>query len=799
MKSFLRLFARAPGFALVSILTVALGIGSVTAIYSVARAVVFRPLPFADEDSLAWVWSTRPDRDRAFFSIPHFQELKATNTSTVDLAAITPLGITVTGFSEPERVQGWLVTPNLFPLLGTEAHLGRLPGIADELPGATPVAALGYGYWRRRFGGDPTIVGQSLVFNGTAHTVVGILPPTFFIPTWESDVLLSLAFDRDSRREARGIQFLRAIARLKPGVTPAAAEAEFANLTRLAVSRHPETDASITPPRFVPLRTEAIAGYGNSLRLLLGAAAVLLLVTCTNLAGLFAARALAQQRDAAVRLALGARASTLFRTTLGEGLWLAGCGGLLGLTGCALAIKPLLGLAPADLPRAALVTVDANVAAVGLGCTLLLGFGISLLPAWRLARTSPHDALRGVRTATGRSGRRNLLVGCQLALCTVLLVGTGLLARSVEKLFAAQPGFDARGVLVVQAAFGSAQRDFPALVASIEECVRRLKEMPGVSAASLTSILPLSGVNTRSEFTRADRPPAKPTDTLSAANRFVLEDYFRTVGIPLHAGRELTANDDARSRRVVVIDRALAERHWPGENPLGQTIIVPDGRARTEYEIVGVAGSTKHFSLEEAATPALYFPVRQMPASLLPFFASRINFVVRTAGDPASLKEPARRTLRALDPAAVVSLRTLDEANAWAKAPRIFNARLLGFFGALSLLLVTIGLYAVTAQAVTARTREIGIRMALGADNRRVVREVLGDGLRLVALGIGIGLVLAYLLAPLGRSLLFQINFFDPATYGVIAVSLGGVAVLAAWLPARRAAQVDPIITLRGD
>lgn len=800
MKPALRSLARSPVFALVSVLTVALGIASVTAIYSVANAVVFRPLPFQAEESLAWVWSTRPDRDRAFFAIPHFLDLKRANTTTVDIAAITPLGVTVSGLGETERVSGWRVTANLFPLLGTAAHLGRLPGPSDDRADAAPVAVMGYGYWQRRFGGDSSVIGRALTLNGTAHTIIGVLPPSFFIPTWESDLIVAQPLETDPRREDRGTNFLRAIARVKPGVSLAEAQAEFTALTRHLVQRYPDTDAAITAPRFVPLRTEAIAGYGNSLRVLLGAAGVLLLIMCANLAGLLAARALARRRDAALCIALGASPALLFRSNLTEGFLLASVGGLLGTGGCALLLKPLLALAPADLPRAASVSVDGTVLAVALGCTLLTGLGVGLAPALRLASTVPQDVLKGSsHSATGRSRARSVLVASQIALCTVLLIGTGLLVRSLRNALSTEPGFRSHNVLNAQVSLAPGGRTVADVADFADEYARRLRALPGVQSASLTSILPLTGINTRSEFIRADRPPDKPSDTLSAANRFILEDFFKTLGIPLHAGRDFRAGDDAKARPVVIIDQALADRFWPGEDPLGKVIRLADGRRKHDLEIVGIAGATKHFSLEETATPAIYLPLRQMTPTLLSFFISRINFVARTEGAPLALKEAARRSLHSLAPDAAISLRSMDEAIAWAKAPRVFSIRLLGFFSGVAVLLAAIGLYAITSQAVTARTKEIGIRMALGADRADIMRNVLVDGARIVTLGIGTGLLLAAALTPLGATMLYGVRAIDPLTYAAIAGVLGSVALLASWLPARRATKIDPIIALRTD
>lgn len=800
MKFALRSLAKSPGFALVSILTVALGIASVTAIYSVANAVIFRPLPFHDDQSLAWIWSTRPDRDRAFFSIPHFLDLKRANTTTADLAAITPQAMSVSGLGEPERVLGWRVSTNLFELLGTQAHLGRMPRASDDLPGAAPVAVLGYSYWQRRLGGEAAMIGRTLTLNGTAHTIVGILPQAFFLPTWETEIVAVQSFETDARREDRGTNFLRAIARLKPGVTFRQAQSEFAALTQTLTQRFPDTDAAITAPRFVPLRSEAAGGYGSSLLLLLGAAGMLLLIMCANLGGLLAARALVRRRDAALCMALGASPARLFRSYLGEGFAIAAIGGVLGIVACALGLRGLLALAPADLPRAAFVNIDGTVLLVALGCIVVTGLGVGIAPALRLARTPPQDVLKSSsQAATSRSRARTILVGTQIALCTVLLIATGLFVRSLQELLEVQPGFVSRGVLTAQVSLPSTNRGVKEVVGFAEEFARRLREQPGVQSASLTHVLPLSGINTRSEFTRADRPPAKPSETLSAANRFILENFFQTMGIPLRGGRDFLPSDDVRSRPVVIIDQALADRFWPGEDPLGKVIRMPDGREKRDLEIIGVVGATKHFSLEEPATPALYLPVRQITPTLLSFFMARIIFVARIDGDPLALREPVRRTLRSIDAEAAVSLRSLDEAIAWAKAPRIFNLRLLGFFSAVAVLLAAIGLYAITSQAVTMRTREIGIRMALGADGSRIMREVLAGGARVVFAGVATGLACAAALAPLIGNMLYGVRAFDPVTFAVIGALLSAIGVAATWFPARRATRVDPIIALRSE
>jgi putative ABC transport system permease protein len=473
----------------------------------------------------------------------------------------------------------------------------------------------------------------------------------------------------------------------------------------------------------------------------------------------------------------------------------------LGIGACALGLRTFLAFAPADLPRAAFVNIDGAVLLVALGCILMTGLGVGIAPALRLARTPPQDVLKSSSQATtGRARARSILVGAQIALCTVLLIATGLFVRSLQQLLEIQPGFVSQGVLTAQVSLPSTNRGVKEVVSFVEEFARRLAEKPGVRSASLTHVLPLSGINTRSEFTRADRPPAKPSETLSAANRFILENFFQTMGIPMRRGRDFLPSDNEKGRPVVIIDQALADRFWPGEDPLGKVIRMPDGRGKRDLEIIGVVGATKHFSLEEPATPALYLPVRQITPTLLSFFVARMIFVARVDdADPLALRESVRRMLRDIDPDAAVSLRSFDEAIAWAKAPRIFNLRLLGFFAAAAVLLASIGLYAITSQSVTMRTREIGIRMALGADRSRITWEVLAAGARVVFVGIAVGLACAAALAPLIGNMLYGVHAFDPVTFAVIGALLSVIGLVSTWLPARRATKVDPIIALRSE
>ena len=797
-----RTLTKSPAFLLVALVTLAVGVGATTIIYSVVQGVLIRPLPFKDESNLAWVWSTRPDRDRAFFSILDFQETQQQNRTVADMAGLAPLAVNFTGMGEAERVLGVMVTPNFFSLLGVPAAVGRLPQTGDVTAGSTPIAVLGHGYWQRRFGGDPGIVGRVLQLNGVAHVVAGVIPSDFVIPNFDNDLIVVQDLANDSRRGERNTSFLRAIVRLKSGTTLALARQDFARINDEQVKKYPATNATKTAPRFVPLRDEITGLYRQNLLVLLGAAGLLLILLSANLAGLLTVRSLRRLREAALRTALGARPGDLAKMFLAEGLLLAVLGGTLGVLLAAWGLPQLLRFAPADLPRAAQIELSPAVIFVVSGVTLLIGTIIGLIPAIGLSRLAPNTVLKSGALGGGAPGRTGaLLVTAQVALSLTLLVVAGLFVRTLDTLRRTNPGFNVENVLTMQVALPAGR--YNALdkgIRYVDEGLVRLRSLPGAQHAAFATIVPLSGINTRGEYINPEHPPAKPTEKPSTRLIFISDDFFATFGVPLREGREFSQQDDYQHQQVAIVDETFARQQWPGQSPVGKRISLEDDpTGPRELVIVGVAGATKHFSIEEKPVPALYMSYRQFPRGNAWLFNVRMNFAVRTAGEPMALAEPARHAVKGLDAEIPMLVRSFHQATAWTIAPRFFNVNLLGFFAGAALLLSGLGLYAIIAQLVAARTREIGIRVALGAERTHVMRHVLGRGFRLVIAGLGAGWVLALIASRLIGGLLFGVGAFDVPTYFVATALIALAALLACWLPARRAAKVDPMIALRAE
>ena len=802
LRTACRALVKTPGFLIIGSLTLALGIGATTIIYSVVQGVLLRPLPFRDESTLAWVWSTRPDRDRAFFSILDFEDTQRNNRTVADMAGLAPLAVNLTGQGEAERVLGARVTPNFFPLLGAVPALGHLPQPGEIAPGAAPVAVLGHGYWQRRFGGDAAILGRTLLLNGEPHTVVAVLGPDFVIPNFDSDLILLADFAGDARRTERNTSFLRAVVRLRPGVSLAQAREDFARVNDELVKKYPETNATKTAPRFIPLRAEITGLYRQNLLVLLGASILLLVLMGANLAGLLTVRSLRRLREAALRTALGATPRHLLRLFVAEGLILALAGGALGVALAAWGLPQLLRFAPADLPRIHEISVDRTVLLLSGAVTLLIGFISGFIPAIGVAHLAPNTILKSGALGGGAPGRTGaLLVAAQVALSLTLLIAAGLFVRTLDQVRRTNPGFNPENVLTMQVALPAGRYGTLGLgIRYVEDSLSRLRNLPGVRLASFVTILPLSGVNSRAEFTNPEHPPADPAKKPSTRLIFVSEDFFTSLGITLREGRDFTAQDAADRQQVGIIDETFARQQWPNESPLGKRIRLEDNPAGPrEMVIVGVVAATKHFSLEEKPVTALYMPFRQFPVSNAWLFNVRMNFALRTDGEPLVLARLARAALGTVDLDVPVLIRSLHEATAWTIAPRFFSVNLLGFFAGSALLLAALGLFAIVAQLVTARTREIGIRLALGAQRPQVMQHVLGRGLQLVAFGLAAGWVLALLAARLFSRLLYGVGAFDLPTYLIGTALVLAAALLACWLPARRATKVDPLVALRNE
>jgi putative ABC transport system permease protein len=801
----LRMLLKSPGFSIVAILTLALAIGANSSIFSVVNAVLLKQLHYQNPDRLVWIQATRQGVSRAFFSVLNFTDTRNQSQTLEHWIAFSTWGVNLRGGTETERLQGIRISAGAFQDMGVQAAAGRTLGPNDENPNDAPVAMLGYGLWQRRFGGDPAVIGSTQVLNGEPYVVVGVLPRDFVIPNAEMDVVAPLRLETEPRRANRGTNFLRLLARLKPGVTPAQAELELGAITDRLRQQFPKDNGNLTTPRVVPLQDEVVGGYRQSLLLLLGAVGVVLLIACSNLANLQIARAATRQKEMAIRTALGATGWHLLRQLLAEGMVLACAGGTLGLMLATWGKDLLVALSPGDFPRAETIAIDGRVLVFCAGISLLAGLVLSLAPALRAAKSDLNlDLKAGGRTAAGDSIRnraRNLLIVGELALSLVLLVCAGLLITSFERLQSINPGFGLEQTLAVRLSLPPAKYSTgDAVKIFYDRLALRLRGLPGVESLGAASTLPMSALNARTEFLISGQPPVKPSDVPGAQHRWVSPGYFHAMNIPLVRGREFTDADNERSAGVVVIDRALARRFFPNRDPIGAHILITlgDSSAPPEYEIVGVVESVKHVTLTEDPTPTFYGPIPQTPMGVVPFLATNFSLVVRTGIDPEALAGSVRHELRAIDPdVAVSSVKPMRDFLAASIASRKFNLILLVALATTALLLAAGGLYGVIAYLVTQRTREIGVRLALGAQRFDIFSLVLGHSFRLVIVGVAVGLAGAIAATRLLTSLLYATSATDPFAFAAVAALLILVALLASYLPARHAMKIDPMEALR--
>jgi len=800
----LRTMLKQPVFTGVAVLVLALGIGGNTAIFSLVNAILLRQLPFRHPEQLVWVSARRPEPGKYPFTLPDFIDYRDQNQSLAGVAAFANWSANLTDRGDPERLQGLRISANAFEMLGVEAVVGRALLPADDTPGQERVVVLSHGLWQRRFGADPQIVGKTLTLNGASYTVVGVLPPQCFLPIRDTELAIPLAPDADPWRGVRtSVNFLRALARLKPGVTREQAEADLTGVAQRLRRQYPVANAQKLGVTLSPMHEEVVANFRLALWVLLAAVGVVLLMTCVNLANLALARAVARHREMAIRTALGATRGRLVQQLATESLLLAGLGGAAGLLLALYGIDLLLALSPASLPRAVEVGVDFRVLGFTLALALLAGVLFGLGPAWQATRLNLNDQLkesgRGGAGGARQSRARGLLVVSEIALSSVLLVGAGLLVKSFLRLQAVNPGFEAENVLVVRLSLPKAQYPNREAAAAFYEKLRpRLESLPGVETVGVVSALPLSGVQASIPFTIEGRASA-PDEALRADYRLVSTGYFRALRIPVLAGRELNGRDTAQTSSVALISQSLAHRYWPNRNPLGAHLRIDDNdQGPRPVEIVGVVGDVKHLSLDGEPAPHIYLPIHQTHEDAVVWLTNNQYWLLRTAVDPLSLSAAVRREIQAVDrgvPAS--SIRTMEQYLADSVAPRRFNLWLLTVFAGAALVLAGTGLYGVISCGVAQRRREIGIRMALGAQAGDVLKLVIGQGMAMTLGGVALGLVAALGLTRLMKSLLFSLSATDPPTFLVTAFLLTFVALLACWIPARRAMKVDPMVALR--
>ncbi|QSQ25651.1 ABC transporter permease [Pyxidicoccus parkwayensis] len=792
----LRTLRKAPAFSLVAVLTLALGIGATTALFSVVRGVLLKPLPFPAPERLVRVWQASPvlDAPRTPLASPDFEDWKARQKSFTELGAWWHVenmsGVDLSGLGEPERLQATYVTEGFFSTLGVVPHLGRAFLPEENQPGNDAVVMLSHGAWTRLFGADPSLLGRSLTLGGVPHTVVGIMPSSFTFPGEQMDVWLPLSNIPESGIPRTRInRFLNVVGRLKPGVTLETARAELGGISRQLAEAYPESNAQYSAITAIPLH-EAITGdVRTGLLVVLGAVALLLLIACANVANLQLARATLRERELAVRAALGAGPGRLVRQLLTESVVLAALGGALGVGLAVWGTEVLVGLSVHQLPRLRDVRVDGEVLAFAASATLLTGLLFGLMPALRAGTTRLEPVLKaGARGTVGAGGARlrGMLVIAEVAISVVLATGAGLATRSLARMLSEDPGFRAEGVAVVSFSVPESRRGQGR--AYFAEVLERVRALPGIQSAAMVKYLPMENVGEDVTFNRpghtedAENPP-------HAAVMHVSTDYFRTLGIPLLGGRAHEATDTEDSPTVLVVNQTFARRYFPGEDAVGKAVRF----GTEEVAIIGVVGDVRQAGLAEPAPPLIYFHVQQVSRSAT-------NLVLRGQGAPLPMATAARQAIWEIEPNQTIRrITTLDEVVSEAVTrPRLLSV-MLGLFAVLGLALAAVGIYGVLAYTVSQRQREMGVRLALGAKPADVLRLVVTGGMRLAGTGIAVGIAGALVLARVMGSILYGVAPHDPLTFGGVMALLLGVALLACLIPARRAMRVDPAVALRGD
>jgi putative ABC transport system permease protein len=803
-----RMLAKKPGFTVVAILTLALGVGANTAIFTVINAALLRPLPYEDAERLVVVATTmrRDTVEVRSVSYPDFIDWRDQNAVFERIAAQTSTSFTLTGGAEPERVNGELVSADYFPLLRARAAMGRtfLPE-EDRTPDTHRVALVGFGLWQRRFGGASALIGQTIQLNDGNYTVVGVMPEGFRGVSDDAEIWLPMMMVSSVRSagalQRREQRWHSTVARLKPGVTLAQAQAEMDAIMRPLEQAYPNTNRN-RGARVTPLNEQFFGGLQLTLWILLGAVGCVLLVACANVANLQLQRAAGRASEIAVRLALGATTRRLIRQLLTESLLLAVVGGSLGILIALWSVDFLVKLSPVTFPNFVKFTIDARVLGFSLLISVLTGALSGLAPALQAASPALNEALKsGGRDSSGGLGRNRLLssiVVAEIALALTLLIGAGLMIRSMQRLQAVDPGFNVERLLTMRVSLPSQRYPRERIIAFSQQLRERLHALPGAQSVALASDLPLSGSTSAGPIELEGRHEAPAGGEFRMYRHRVTPGFFSTLGIPLVKGRDFTVDDHAKAPGVAIISETMARRYWPNEDPIGKRLREDNrGAPNTSpwVSIVGVVGEVKYRGLPQNpnADPDVYFPLAQAPVGNL-FLAARSGV------DPNSLVAAVRGVLQQLDPnLPAYEVTTMAEQVTNQTTRSRFSAWLLGVFGAIALALAAIGIYSVMAYAVEQRSREIGVRVALGARAADVLKMVIGQGMRMALLGVALGLGAALALTQLMKRLLFGVGAADPLTYGAIALLLTLVALLACYVPARRATKVDPLVAIRCD
>ena len=798
-----RMLAKHKAFTSIAIITLALGIGANTAIFSVVNELLLRPLPYRDADRITTVWEVSPrGRHQNSTSRANFRAWRDQNSSFRNMAAFSDQRLNLTGTGEPEELSVQFTTPEFFRILGVDPILGRTFVPEDDKGGQSPVAVLSYGLWQRRFGGQASLVGETINLNDEKFTVIGVMPPNFQFHIKQRSgtgrpaelwTILPMTIGPGANERGR---FLGTVARLKDGVSVDQAAAELRTIHARLSDQEPQFNKNFTN-EVLPLREQFFGNVRRPLWLMLGAVGFVLLIACANVANLLLSLATSREKEIAVRAALGARRLRIVRQLLTESLLLALLGSVLGLGFAWLGIKALVAISPRDLVSLQSVGLNLTVLGWTLGVSMLTGIIFGLAPALHISRLNLNDSLKdGGKSessqASGSRRLRNVLVVSEIALAVVLLCSAGLLIRSFLRLQQVDRGFDTDNVLTMVVRLPDRYKEDPQVINFFNQTLERVRHLPTVRSAGMVNFLPLyGGLGSNTGFKILGRPEPPPGQGPGTDVRVVDAGYFGTLGIPLLRGRNFSDAEQREAKHVLLINEALAHQYFQNEDPVGQRLDVNMFDTPTPAEIIGVVGNVRYDSLVDEAPPAVYFPHPDLTYSFM-------TLVVRTDGDPAAIAPAIQREIRGLDPNQPVSdVRTMNQVmSEWVARSR-FNTLLLGLFAGLATLLSAVGIFGVMNYSVALRTRELGLRLAVGAQPRQVLLLVLRQGLGLTVVGVVLGLAAAFALTRLLSGLLFGVAAVDVTTFASISLLLVIVSLLACYLPARRAMRIDPLSALR--
>jgi predicted permease len=805
-----RMLAKSPGFTIVAVLTLALAIGANTALFSVVNGVLLNPLPYPQPDQLVTIHESKPNFATGSISYPNFLDWQKDNRTLSAMAVSRPSSFSLTGLGEAEQVQSQFVTSDFFPILGVKPVTGRIFVRADDQIGAAPVALISGGFWKRKFGSAPDVVGKTLNLDGRGYTIVGVIPPDFNLMVYAfspSEVYVpvvqwgnNLLFNR-----ASGLGF-HGIGRMMPGVTIDQARADFAGVTTNLAAAYPDVDKGIGAA-LIPFRRSVVGHVEPFLLVLFCAVGFVLLIACANIANLLLARSSGRSREFAVRAALGAGKSRLIRQLLTESILLAFVGGAFGLLLANWGTRAALGALPAALPRAAEVGMDLRVLLFTGAIALLAGVLFGLVPALRISRANLQDSLKeGGRGASGsRAGAHGVLVVVETALALVLLIGAGLMLRSLVRLWSVDPGFNPRNVLTFGFSLSPSMRKATptAIRAAFRDVDSTLSSTPGIQAVSMSwGAFPMGGDDEWLFWMEGHPKPTNQNEMNWTLEYVVDPDYLKVMETPLRSGRFFTVRDDEHSPPVVLVDDVFVHQYFPNENPVGKRLFLDSLPGNQQAEIIGVVAHVNQWGLDtddtEHLRAQLYYPFMQLPDSVMAQAPFGMRVVLRSRGPEPGIVDSVRRSLQQMNSEQVIyGAQTMDEIISGSISNRWFSMILLGAFAGVALLLSSIGIYGVISYLVGQQTREIGIRMALGAQRKDVLRLILGNGARMALLGVAIGIVAALGLTRLMAKMLYGVSATDPVTFVVVAFVLVVVALAACYIPARRAMRVDPLVALR--